>query len=131
MTEAKNKTIIVVDDEPDVAKVLEQLFIDDGFTVKVFENGKKALEEINKERPDLVVTDILMPMLNGLKLCEAIKSDHKTAKIPVILLTAVYREEHHVEMGFQHGADAYFSKPFNPARVLEVAKQLLDQVTPD
>src|SRR5512140_1819806 len=96
------KKILIADDEVDIAKILQVVFEKEGYQVKVVDNGKKALEEISKEHPDLVISDILMPILNGFKLCEAIKSDNKLSHIPVVLLTAVYRQEHHIEMGFKH-----------------------------
>src|SRR5690348_1190051 len=111
MPEEKKKTVLIAEDDPDIAKTLQVAFETQGLAVILVPNGKKAMEEIEKNRPDLVISDILMPMMNGFKLCEAIKSDNKTSYIPVILLTAVYRQEHHIDMGFKHGADAYFSKP--------------------
>jgi CheY-like chemotaxis protein len=117
--------ILIADDQPDIGFALKVLFESSGYRVKVVENGKLALDEVRKEHPLLVISDILMPQMNGFKLCEMIKQDGRTADIPVILLTAVYRKEHHVDMGFSHGADAYFSKPFKPDQILQVAKKLI------
>lgn len=128
MADTRKKSIFIADDEPDISALLQMAFEKEGYIVKVFKNGKDALDEVQKEIPDLVISDILMPMMNGYKLCESIKSVDKTAKTPVILLTAVYKQDHHVEMGMQQGADAYFSKPFKTERVVEVAKKLMGDV---
>ncbi len=128
MTDTKSKTIVIVDDEADISAILRMAFEEEGYTVKVFANGKLALDEIVKEKPDLVISDILMPMMNGYKLCETIKSSDKTGRVPVILLTAVYKLDHHIEMGFKYGADAYFSKPFKVERLMEVAKKLMGDI---
>ncbi len=117
--------ILIADDQPDIGFALKVLFETSGYRVKVVENGKLAMDEVKKENPILVISDILMPQMNGFKLCELIKQDARTSTIPVILLTAVYRKDHHVDMGFSHGADAYFSKPFKPEQILQVAKKLM------
>ena len=129
MPENNQKTILIADDEPDISTILQLAFENQGYRVKVVANGKMALEEIKNEKPDLVITDIMMPLINGLKLCEMIKFDNAFADIPVILLTAVYTQDHHIDLGFKHGADAYFSKPFNTDRILEVSKKLLTRIS--
>ena len=127
MPEEQKKTVLIAEDDPDIAITLQVAFQSQGLATIVVPNGKKALEEIEKAKPSLVISDILMPVMNGFKLCESIKNDNKTSKIPVILLTAVYRQEHHIDMGFKYGADAYFSKPFAVERVVEVSLKLIDQ----
>jgi CheY-like chemotaxis protein len=124
---AQEKYILIADDQPDISLALQIIFQSKGYTVKVVDNGKKAWESVQANKPILVVSDILMPLMNGLKLCENIKSTSQYSDIPVILLTAVYRQQHHIDMAFGHGADAYFSKPFNAERVLEVAEKLIKE----
>jgi CheY-like chemotaxis protein len=127
----QEKYVLVADDQPDISLALQIIFQSKGYTVKVVENGKKAWESVQASKPILVVSDILMPLMNGLKLCENIKSTSQYSDIPVILLTAVYRQQHHIDMAFGHGADAYFSKPFNAERVLEVAEKLIKDSHPE
>ena len=130
-TDANDKYILIADDQPDISLALQIIFQSRGYTVKVVDNGKKAWESVQASKPILVVSDILMPLMNGLKLCENIKSTSQYSDIPVILLTAVYRQQHHIDMAFGHGADAYFSKPFNAERVLEVAEKLIREAHPE
>lgn len=127
MSEENKKRVLIAEDDADIAKTIQVAFESQGFDTVVVPDGKKAIEEIEKSKPDLVISDILMPIMNGFKLCETIKSDNKFSNIPVILLTAVYRQEHHIDMGFKYGADAYFSKPFEVKRVLEIATKLIEQ----
>lgn len=119
------KLVLVAEDHEDIRRLLEIVFTQAGYQVKTVADGRAALKEIETERPDLVITDILMPYLNGFKLCESIKTDPRFSSIPVIMMTAVYRQDHHVDMGFNCGADAYFSKPFQTDKVLEVAIKLM------
>ena len=127
MAPLSEKYILIADDQQDIGLMLKMLFEKSGYRTKVVENGVKALEEIEHEKPALVVSDILMPHLNGFKLCETIKGDPRTSHIPVILLTAVYRNNQHVDMGFSYGADAYFTKPFDNNQILYVSQKLMGE----
>ncbi|WP_165732635.1 hybrid sensor histidine kinase/response regulator transcription factor [Polaribacter sp. 20A6] len=94
------------------------------FTVRAFRDGQECLEALENNWPDIVISDVQMPQLNGLDLCIAIKSDLKTSHIPVILLTALTNIEDHVR-GLRDGADAYIKKPFNVQRLITNTEALL------
>jgi two-component system, OmpR family, alkaline phosphatase synthesis response regulator PhoP len=100
-------TILVVDDEEPVRQLLAAIFTDRGYRALQARNGRHALEVLNGERPDLVLTDVMMPMLTGADLCRYLKADPATQAIPVILMSAAGRE---VTDG--SGADDYLDKPF-------------------
>ncbi|WP_343330733.1 hybrid sensor histidine kinase/response regulator transcription factor [Polaribacter staleyi] len=95
------------------------------FTVKSFRDGQECLDALEHNWPDIVISDVQMPVLNGLDLCIAIKSDLKTSHIPVILLTALTNIEDHVR-GLRDGADAYIKKPFNVQRLITNTEALLN-----
>ena len=94
------------------------------FKVKTFTNGKECLDALEEEWPDIVISDLLMPELNGLDLCKAIKSDLKTSHIPVVLLTACTTIDHQIQ-GIKDGADAYIKKPFNIKHLVTSTEALL------
>ena len=107
--------LLIVEDNHDLRQYLVQLFSSD-FDVTEAANGAEGWERVQALLPDLVLTDVMMPDLNGLELCQKIKQGPKTLHIPVVLLTARTAALHEVE-GLETGADDYVSKPFNP-RVL-------------
>ncbi len=107
---AKPRIFLVEDDDAILEYLQEQLKTD--FQIGIFHNGKEALPEIIKQQPHLVISDVMMPEMDGTTLCTKLKSNVNTNHIPVILLTAMSREEDQLA-GLQTGADAYIVKPFN------------------
>lgn len=105
------KTILVVEDNEEVRKFINEILEED-YTIVDFCNGIEALSYLDKEIPDLIVSDVMMPEMNGLDFCKHIKSNETTNHIPVILLTAKASTDNRIE-GLTTGADAYISKPFN------------------
>ena len=103
--------IVIVEDEEDIQDYLKAQLSSD-FKIRTYPNGKVALNEILKNKPDLIISDIMMPEMDGTTLCAKLKSNINTNDVPVILLTAKSREEDQLE-GLQTGADAYILKPFN------------------
>ena len=103
--------IVVVEDEEDIQEYLKSQLSDD-FKVRTYPNGKVALSEILKNKPDLIISDVMMPEMDGNTLCTKLKTNINTNDVPVILLTAKSREEDQLE-GLETGADAYILKPFN------------------
>lgn len=103
--------MLIVEDNAEMRRVLLQIFgqIYDVYTAT---NGQEGLERASALQPQLILSDIMMPVMSGLEMCEKLKSDLQTSHIPVVLLTARNREEHTLE-GLQTGADDYVSKPFN------------------
>ncbi|NDV82122.1 two-component regulator propeller domain-containing protein [Bacteroides sp. 51] len=109
--EAKKPTILIVEDDPDVRSYLINNF-QDVARVEKATNGKEALEVINEKEVDLMITDLMMPVMDGMVLTKTIKQNIKTSHIPVIMLTAKSGEEDKYE-GFVAGADSYIQKPFD------------------
>lgn len=103
--------IVIVEDEEDIQDYLKAQLASD-FKIRTYPNGKVALNEILKNKPDLVISDVMMPEMDGTTLCTKLKANINTNDLPVILLTAKSREEDQLE-GLQTGADAYILKPFN------------------
>lgn len=103
--------ILVVDDLPANTRVLEELLTSDGYRVTTAENGEDALAAVAKERPDLVLLDILMPKIEGYEVCRRLKNDPATRLIPVVLVTGLTDTDSRIR-GLEVGADDFMSKPF-------------------
>lgn len=103
--------IVIVEDEEDIQDYLKAQLASD-FKIRTYPNGKVALNEILKNKPDLIISDVMMPEMDGTTLCTKLKANINTNDVPIILLTAKSREEDQLE-GLQTGADAYILKPFN------------------
>ncbi|MEM6771781.1 MAG: ATP-binding protein, partial [Bacteroidota bacterium] len=102
--------VLIVEDDPEVRAYLAES-LSSTYRVLVAEDGRVGLDLAFREIPDLVVSDVMMPNLNGLQLCARLKNDRRTSHLPVLLLTAKSATEHRLE-GLDRGADAYLSKPF-------------------
>lgn len=116
---------LVVDDLAYSVRTLKAIFQSGGYDVAVAQDGQAALELVRAERPDFIVTDILMPRLDGFQLCRALKTDPELAHIPVIFYTGDYVDPADREFGTSLGAAAYLTKPLEPQELLDaVAKAL-------
>ncbi|MFQ5689111.1 MAG: response regulator [Gemmatimonadota bacterium] len=104
--------ILVVDDEPDILSVLVYHLSREGFRVSTAVNGRSALAAAQRDLPDLVILDLMLPGLDGYEVLKALRRNERTDQIPVILLTA-RREERERIRGFEVGADDYVTKPFS------------------
>lgn len=111
-------TILIVEDNPDLRQLITGCF-SSTYRVLTAENGQQGWETAIAEIPELVISDVMMPEMNGNELCEKIKTDDRTSHIPVILLTAKSTANEQIE-GLQHGADVYLTKPFS-TRVLSLS----------
>ena len=111
--------ILVVEDTKFFRAYLNDLLVKAGFHVVMAQDGLEALEYLSRECPDLVITDVLMPRMNGFELCRRIKGRPETSMLPVIMMTQVYTRAHQEReaMGV-HGADDYIVKPFQPNDLL-------------
>ena len=109
------RTILIVDDEATVIRVLRRALEKAGYEVLTARNGLEALECLAKATPDVMVTDIEMPKMTGYELCRALKADPALDFLPVILLTAKASSESKIE-GLHEGADDYLTKPFDARR---------------
>lgn len=121
--ELANTTIYLVEDNTEMRMFVKEV-LSNFFKVKVFVNGKECLTAMEEEWPDLVVSDVLMPEMNGFELTRAIKSDIKTSHIPVILLTACTVIDDQIK-GIREGADAYIMKPFDIGHLVARIEYLL------
>jgi two-component system phosphate regulon response regulator PhoB len=111
------QTILVVDDERDIVELVRYHFVQAGFRVHSAPDGKQALEMARRERPDLIVLDLMLPVLGGAEVARLLKQDERTRNIPVIMLTARGEEVDRV-VGFELGADDYVVKPFSPRELV-------------
>ena len=118
--------LLVVEDDAALQKVLAMRLQIDGFEVDTAGDGEEALEAIRANRPDLVLTDLMMPQMDGAELTRAIKSDPDLRAIPVMVLTALkaQREREHL---LSLGADAFAAKPYNSAELTARIRELLER----
>ncbi len=124
------KKILAVDDERHIVRLVQINLQKAGYEVVTATNGREALEQVGKEKPDLVVMDVMMPEMDGLEALEKMKADPEMAEIPVIMLTAKAQDAD-VFSGWQKGADLYLTKPFNPAELLNFVKRIFASQTGD
>jgi CheY-like chemotaxis protein len=110
--------ILIVDDEPDVRFVLKMAFESAGHQIVEAHHGSAALERVETSRPALVVTDVMMPVLDGLELVRRLRADPDTAAIPILLLSS--------RATATSGADMAFAKPFRPHEVLAAGLSLME-----
>ncbi len=121
---AERARILLVDDEPTIVKTIQKRLEAEGFEVLVAMEGPEALEKARVEKPDLIVLDLMLPKMDGYKVCDLLKKDTRYSKIPIVMFTA-RTQEADVKLGLECGADAYLKKPFNSEELLEKIKGLL------
>ena len=121
--------IVVVDDEMHIRSLLEQTLeeLEDDYDVEIHSasNGKEGLELIRNEAPELVFLDVMMPLMNGYDVCQAVRADAKLQGTKIVLLTAKGQEADR-KRGLEAGANEYMTKPFDPDEVVDLAKTLLE-----
>ena len=116
------KTVLVVDDDADIRELIAWKLGQAGYATMVAADGEAALVAATQgdddgRRPDLILVDWMMPKMSGIEVCQALRENPLTARIPVILLTA-NAQEAQVQVGFAAGADDYIAKPFSPREML-------------
>jgi signal transduction histidine kinase/CheY-like chemotaxis protein len=119
----KNATILVVDDDDSIRSLLQQELSDVGYVIEEARDGKMALERIRKNRPDLIILDVMMPEINGFDVAAILKNDPQTMDIPIIILSIVQDKAR----GFRIGVDRYLTKPIDTAKLFEEVESLLEQ----
>jgi twitching motility two-component system response regulator PilH len=117
-------TVLVVDDSPTVRELVSEHLRQSNFTVVEAIDGLDATEKIKISVPDLVITDVVMPRMNGYELCRWIKGNVKNKTVPVIMCTTK-SEEFDKYWGMKQGADAYVTKPYVPNELIDIVKRLL------
>ncbi len=118
------KVVLVVEDEPKNLKLVCDLLQACGYTTIEATDGKQGVELAKVRNPDLILMDIMMPVMDGYNACHAIKTDEATRKIPVVMLTSLDYELNKA-LGRDVGADEYITKPFTPQELLDVISQFL------
>jgi len=118
------KKIVLAEDEPQIARLVEFKLKKEGYEVICKGNGEEALEVIKAEKPDLILLDIMMPVMDGYVVLRRVKEDENLKGIPVVMLTA-RAQERDVVKGIDLGADDYIIKPFHPAELLARVKRIL------
>lgn len=119
------KRVLVVDDDPLVVKVLRKPLERAGYDVNTASHGLEALKKVKEKRPDLIILDILMPLLDGFKVARLLKFDKRFKDIPIIVLTSRATEGER-KMGEQVGADEFIYKPFRLPQVLDMVQRYLN-----
>lgn len=118
------KTILIVDDEPNIVISLEYLMEKEGFTVIKAYDGQEALDYLQDSIPDLILLDVMMPNIHGFEVCKKVRCDDRLKDIPIIMLTAKGREAE-MNKGLTLGANAYITKPFSTHDLVKRVTSLL------
>ncbi len=122
--QATKSTIMVVDDDPDLVDILRATLEQREFNVMCAYSGSQALAGLEKQKPNLIVLDIMMPEMDGLEVLRRLKAAPETSSIPIILLTALDHLKD-ISTGYEMGADHYITKPFKSAHLMTVIDHLL------
>ena len=124
--------VLIVDDDPDILRLVRYNLMQAGFDVVTAEDGRKALESVQKHPPDLIILDLMLPDVDGMEVCRTLRQRENSRRIPVVMLTARGEEIDRV-VGFELGADDYVMKPFSPRelvlRVKSIFRRMKDERT--
>lgn len=120
------KKILIVEDEEQMVEMLKIRLEANGYEVLSAADGKQGLEKAQREAPDLMILDLMIPKMDGFKVCGLLKKDARYARIPIIMFTA-RAQDSDKRMGQEVGADAYLTKPFEPKVLLDKIEELLKQ----
>ncbi|HML35162.1 response regulator transcription factor [Sporomusa sphaeroides] len=115
------KTVLIVDDEEQIREILSLYFTQEGFAVAEAADGAASLLAVQRVKPDIIILDIMMPVLDGIEVCRQIR---KFSNVPIIMLTSRTQDDDRI-MGLEIGADDYVAKPFNPKEIVARAKAVL------
>lgn len=115
------KTVLIVDDEEQIRELLSIYFTKEGFNVAEAADGAEALMKVQQAKPDIIILDIMMPVLDGIEVCQQIR---KHSNVPIIMLTSRTQDDDRI-MGLEIGADDYVAKPFNPKEIVARVKAVL------
>jgi len=121
------RRILIADDEPNIVVSLEYLMKREGHAVSVARDGREALAAIRRDRPDLVLLDVMMPAMSGFDVCQAVRADPALAGVRILMLTAKGRDTD-LAKGTALGADAYMTKPFSTQELAARVRELLGRI---
>jgi phosphate regulon transcriptional regulator PhoB len=116
--------ILIVEDEKDIVKMLDYNLEKEGFRIFSAYNGEDALKMAKKEKPDIIILDLMLPGIDGLEVCKTLKKEEAASSIPIIMLTAKAQEADKI-VGLELGADDYVTKPFSPRELIARIKAVL------
>ena len=116
--------ILVVEDDPNILRQIEFNLQSHGYSVETATNGVEALKKMMLRRPSLLITDIMMPEMDGYELVTSLRKDDQLADLPVIMLTA-RTQDNDVTQGYTSGTDLYLTKPFNPTELIRFVQRIL------
>ncbi len=125
MTDNAPRRILLADDEEDIKTIVKMFLETNGYEVVTAFDGLDAIEKVKESKPDLVLMDIMMPVIDGIEVTRQLKADEATRDIPIVMLTAAAKSAM-VEQALQAGAVDYIAKPFDPERLTEVIANILD-----
>jgi DNA-binding response OmpR family regulator len=123
MASQRPKKILIVEDEQDIAQLVRHYLEKEGYHPNIAKTGLEALNLAVSEHPDLVILDLMLPQMDGLEVCKALRHKPETALLPIIMLTAK-KEESDTVVGLELGADDYITKPFSPKTLVARVKSL-------
>src|SRR5215471_16756572 len=123
----EDNSILVVNDEPDQLKLMTSLLNKAGYSVLSAEDGLEALAVALREHPDLVVSDVSMPRMNGMDFCRQMRADSSLKTVPILLVSALQKDTESVVAGLRAGADDYLEIPFDPAHLVAKVARLLER----
>ncbi|MCT7962835.1 response regulator transcription factor [Laspinema sp. D1] len=118
--------LLLVDDEPGLREAVQAYLEDEGFSVQVASNANDGWDLLQQQHPDLVITDLMMPQVDGFEFLKRMREDPRFKVMPVIFLTARGMTGDRIQ-GYQAGCDAYLSKPFDPDELVAIVRNLLDR----
>lgn len=121
------RRLLIVDDEPNLLIAVAAVLRDEGFDVKTARSGREALVMIARDSPDLIVSDVRMPGMDGYELARRLRSTANFALIPIVFLSAKDETEDRIE-GFRSGVDVYLTKPFEPDELIAVIRAILQRI---
>lgn len=120
------RKILVIDDKEELLMLVEIIFEEIGYDIITIKNSEEALAYIIKEKPDMVILDIMMPKLNGWEVLKQVKENKETSHIPILILS-VKADREDAEKGKKFGAEAIMRKPFQSKKLIEVVNNILTQ----
>ena len=121
-----SQKILVVDDEPEIVSMIEMRLEASGYEVISANDGQEGLDKAKKESPDLIILDVMMPKMDGFKVCGLLKADTRYKNIPILMFTARAQDSDR-KTSQDVGADGYINKPLNPEELMNNVKKLLGE----
>ena len=123
-------TVLVVDDNEQNVQIMSTMLLSRGFEVRIARDGKGALQAVKQHPPDLILLDIMMPEMDGMEVLDNLKSDPRSAAIPVVMVTAKTLDED-LLAGYRGGAEYYLTKPFTARQLLYAVSLVLGRPQPE